>query len=362
MKIRRRIGILTSGGDCPGLNAAIRGVAKAAYEMFEQTEIIGIADGYAGLISGEGMLMRQSDFSGILTRGGTILGTSRQNYREICEAGEGKEDKVAAMKKNYRAMKLDCLVILGGNGTYKTANRLSSEGLNVITLPKTIDNDVCETDVTFGFHTAVETAAGLIDRIRTTADSHGRVMVVELMGNKAGWLTLYAAMSGGADVALIPELPYSMDSVLQRIERRMRGSKRFSIVAVAEGALSKSEVHMKKKERAEKFAMNPYRTAAHRVAEQIHKKTGLETRAVVPGHILRGGSPCAYDRVLSTRFGVYAAQLIHDGCFGSSVALVCDQITHAQLKDVAGRTKFVPTTHQIIADARRIGICFGDGE
>ncbi len=362
MKIRRRIGILTGGGDCPGLNAAIRGAAKAAYEMFDQPEIIGIADGYAGLISGEAMLMRQSDFSGILTRGGTILGTSRQNYRDICEGGEGKEDKVDAMKKTYRALKLDCLLILGGNGTYKTANRLSTEGLNIITLPKTIDNDVCETDVTFGFHTAVETAASLIDRIRTTADSHGRVMVVELMGNKAGWLTLYAAMAGGADAALIPEVPYSMDRVIESVQRRIKGGKKFSIVAVAEGALSRSEVHMKKKERAEKFAMNPYRTAAHRVAEQIGKKTGLETRAVVPGHILRGGSPCAYDRVLSTRLGVHAAELIRDGNFGSSVSLVCDQITHHALKEVAGRTKLVPTNHQMIADARRIGICFGDGE
>ncbi len=328
--------------------------------MFDQTEIIGIADGYAGLISGEGRLMRQSDFSCILTRGGTILGTSRQPYQQICESCGGKTDKVEAMKKNYHAMRLDCLVILGGNGTYKTARLLSEEGLNIIALPKTIDNDVCETDVTFGFHTAVETAAGVLDRIRTTADSHGRVMVVELMGNKAGWLTLYAAMAGGADAALIPELPYSMDKVIRTIERRMEGSKNFSIVAVAEGALSKVETHLKKKERAEKFAMNPYRTAAHRVAEQIHKKTGLETRAVVPGHILRGGSPCAYDRVLSTRFGVHAAELIRDGVFSTGVSLVSDQITHHPLRNVAGRTKYVPVSHQMIADARRVGICFGD--
>ncbi len=351
---------MTSGGDCPGLNAAIRAVAKAAYEMFDQTEIVGIADGYAGLIRGEGRVMSQSDFSGILTRGGTILGTSRQPYQQICESSGTKADKVEAMKKNYRAMRLDCLAILGGNGTYKTARLLSEEGLNIVALPKTIDNDVCKTDVTFGFHTAVETAAGVLDRIRTTADSHGRVMVVELMGNKAGWLTLYAAMAGGADVALIPELPYSMDKVIHSIEERMNGRKNFSIVAVAEGALSRAEAHMKKKERAEKFAMNPYRTAAYRVAEQIHKKTGLETRAVVPGHIQRGGSPCAYDRVLSTRLGVHAAELIRDGVFSTGVSLVSDQITHHALKDIAGKTKFVPETHQMIADARRVGICFGD--
>lgn len=351
---------MTSGGDCPGLNAAIRGVAKAAYELFDQTEIIGIADGYEGLISGEAMLMRQSDFSGILIRGGTILGTSRQSYRQLCEGGVGKADRVEAMKRNYRAMKLDCLVVLGGNGTYKTANRLSNEGLNIITLPKTIDNDVCETDVTFGFHTAVETVSGLLDRIRTTADSHGRAMVVELMGNKAGWLTLYSAMAGGADVALIPELPYSIDQVAQAVVSRMDGGRKFSIIAVAEGALSRSEVRMKKKDRAEKFAMNPYRTAAHRIAEQLHRRTGIETRAVIPGHIQRGGTPCAYDRVLATRFGVHAAELIRDGNFAQSVSLVCDRITHCALKEAAGRTKLVPTDHPMILDAKRTGICFAD--
>ena len=358
--MKRRIGILTSGGDCPGLNAAIRGVVRAAYEMFDDLEIIGIADGYSGLIEGEYEEMKQSDFSGILTRGGTILGTSRQPYRNMRVIGEDKLDKVAAMKQNYKKMKLDCLITLGGNGTHKTANLLSEEGLNVIGLPKTIDNDIWGTDVTFGFHTSVDIATDVIDRIHTTADSHGRVMVVEIMGNKAGWLTLYAGMAGGADVVLLPELPYSMDKVISAVEDRMKRGKNFSIIAVAEGAMSQEEMTMKKKERAAMLAENPYKTVAHRVAEQIQKASGLETRAVVPGHIQRGGSPSPYDRVLSTRFGVHAAELIQDGIFGVSVAMSGDQVVHNPLRDVAGLTKLVPPHHQMIVTARSIGIRFGD--
>ena len=192
--MKRRIGILTSGGDCPGLNAAIRGVARAAYEMFDDVEIVGIHDGYRGLIQGDYQVMDRAQFSGILTLGGTILGTSRQPFRNMKVIGEDNVDKVAAMKANYKAMKLDCLVILGGNGTHKTANLLSQEGLNVIGLPKTIDNDLYGTDFTFGFHTAVDIATDVIDRIHTTACSHGRCMVIEVMGNKAGWLTLYSGV------------------------------------------------------------------------------------------------------------------------------------------------------------------------
>ena len=204
--MKRRIGILTAGGDCPGLNAAIRGVVRAAYEMFD-AEIVGIHDGYRGLIEGEAVEMSQSQFSGILTLGGTILGSSRTPYSRMKEIGEDNVDKVAAMKKTYKDLKLDCLITLGGNGTHKTANLLSEEGLNVIGLPKTIDNDIYGTDFTFGFHTAIDIATDVIDRIHTTAASHGRCMVVEIMGNKAGWLTLYSGVAGGADVILIPEIP-----------------------------------------------------------------------------------------------------------------------------------------------------------
>ena len=233
--MKRRIGILTSGGDCPGLNACIRGVARASYSMFD-AEIIGIQDGYAGLIAGDYKEMKQSDFSGILTLGGTILGTRRTPFRNMRVIGEDNVDKVKAMKSNYKKMKLDCLVTLGGNGTHKTANLLAEEGLNVIGLPKTIDNDIWGTDVTFGFHTAVDIATEVIDRIHTTAASHGRCMVIEIMGNKAGWLTLYSGIAGGADIILLPEIPYDINIVAEAVRRRAENGKDFSIIAVAEGA------------------------------------------------------------------------------------------------------------------------------
>ena len=355
--MKRRIGILTSGGDCPGLNAAIRGVARAAYEMFD-AEIIGIHDGYRGLIQGDYQLMDRSQFSGILTLGGTILGTSRQPFRNMKVIGEDNVDKVAAMKANYKAMKLDCLVILGGNGTHKTANLLSQEGLNVIGLPKTIDNDLYGTDFTFGFHTAVDIATDVIDRIHTTACSHGRCMVIEIMGNKAGWLTLYSGIAGGADVILIPEIPYEIERVAKVVEARAKAGKSFSILAVAEGAMDKEEAKMKKKEREAKRAASP-QSISQRIAAQLQELAGVEARAVIPGHIQRGGSPSAYDRVLSTQFGVHAAELIRDGIFGVSVALVGNTITHNPLNEIAGVPKLVPPDHQMIQIARNIGISFG---
>lgn len=355
--MKRRIGILTSGGDCPGLNAAIRGVARAAYEMFD-AEIIGIHDGYRGLIQGDYQLMDRSQFSGILTLGGTILGTSRQPFRNMKVIGEDNVDKVAAMKANYKAMKLDCLVILGGNGTHKTANLLSQEGLNVIGLPKTIDNDLYGTDFTFGFHTAVDIATEVIDRIHTTACSHGRCMVIEIMGNKAGWLTLYSGIAGGADVILIPEIPYDIERVAKVVETRANAGKSFSILAVAEGAMDKEEAKMKKKEREAKRAASP-QSISQRIAAQLQELAGVEARAVIPGHIQRGGSPSAYDRVLSTQFGVHAAELIRDGIFGVSVALVGNTITHNPLSEIAGVPKLVPPDHQMVQIARNIGISFG---
>ena len=355
--MKRRIGILTSGGDCPGLNAAIRGVARAAYEMFD-TEIIGIHDGYRGLIQGDYQVMDRSQFSGILTLGGTILGTSRQPFRNMKVIGDDNVDKVAAMKANYKAMKLDCLVILGGNGTHKTANLLSQEGLNVIGLPKTIDNDLYGTDFTFGFHTAVDIATEVIDRIHTTACSHGRCMVIEIMGNKAGWLTLYSGIAGGADVILIPEIPYEIERVAKVVEARANAGKSFSILAVAEGAMDKEEAKMKKKEREAKRAASP-QSISQRIAAQLQDIAGVEARAVIPGHIQRGGSPSAYDRVLSTQFGVHAAELIRDGVFGVSVALVGNTITHNPLSEIAGVPKLEPTDHQKVQIARNIGSSIG---
>ena len=357
--MKRRIGILTSGGDCPGLNAAIRGVARASYEMFD-CEIIGIHDGYRGLIEGDTQLMERSQFSGILTLGGTILGTSRTPFRNMRVIEDDNVDKVAAMKKTYKDLKLDCLVTLGGNGTHKTANLLSEEGLNVIGLPKTIDNDIYGTDFTFGFHTAVDIATEVIDRIHTTAASHGRTMVIEIMGNQAGWLTLYAGLAGGADVVLLPEIPYDIKEVAKVVETRAKNKKAFSIIAVAEGAMSKKEAKMKKKEREAARAEEGFNGIANRIAKQLTEMVGVEARAVLPGHIQRGGSPSAYDRVLATQFGVHAAQLIERGEYGYTVALVGNSVTHNRLADIAGIPKPVPFDHQMVKVARDMGILFGD--
>ncbi len=356
--MKRRIGILTSGGDCPGLNAAIRGVARAAYEMFD-AEIIGIHDGYRGLIDGDYSEMKRSQFSGILTLGGTILGTSRTPFRDMRKIGDDNIDKVAAMKKTYKDLKLDCLVTLGGNGTHKTANLLSEEGLNVIGLPKTIDNDLYGTDFTFGFHTANDIATDVLDRIHTTAASHGRCMVVEIMGNKAGWLTLYSGVAGGADVILIPEIPYTIEKVAEVVKRRAESNKGFTIIAVAEGAMDTEEAKLKKKEREARRAAEHFSSSAY-VAQQLRDLVGVEARNVVPGHIQRGGTPSAYDRVLSTQFGVHAAELIRDEVYGVTVALKGNAITHNPLSEIAGIAKPVPADHQMITTAKNIGVSFGD--
>lgn len=360
--MKRRIGILTSGGDCPGLNATIRAVAKGCYEQFgaDNVELIGISDGYGGLIRGEARVMQPHEFSGILTTGGTILGTSRTPYRMMQIIGDDNVDKVKSMKKNYKDLKLDCLLTLGGNGTHKTANLLSGEGLNVIGLPKTIDNDIFGTDVTFGFHTAVDIATEVIDRLHTTACSHSRIMVVEIMGNKAGWLTLNAGIAGGADIILIPEIPYDIENVVKIIKKRTEAGKRFSIIAVAEGAFDVEEAKLKKKERASKRQELGLSTATARIASEVQAATGIETRACVPGHMLRGGSPSAYDRILATKFGVHAAQLIAAEDYGKTVAMVSGKVTSNPLSLIAGKPKLVPQDHQLITTARNIGIGFGD--
>jgi 6-phosphofructokinase 1 len=268
-------------------------------------------------------------------------------------------DKVKAMKANYEKMKLDCLVTLGGNGTHKTANLLSEEGLNVIGLPKTIDNDIFGTDFTFGFHTAVDIATDVIDRIHTTAASHGRCMVIEIMGNKAGWLTLYSGVAGGADVVLLPEIPYDIKEVAKVVEARANSKKAFSILAVAEGALSKEEAKMKKKERAAYRAETGFAGIANRIAKELEAKVGVEARAVIPGHMQRGGSPSAYDRMLSTNFGVHAAQLIAQENYGQAVAMLGATVGHNPLKEVAGKTKFVPQDAQAVKAAINMGVSFG---
>ncbi len=359
MKTKQRIGILTSGGDCPGLNAAIRGVVRASYNMFEP-QIVGIADGYRGLIEGDYKEMGPEDFQGILTLGGTILGTSRRPYRNMRVIEEDNVDKVDSMKKNYKKMGLDCLVCLGGNGTHKTANLLSEEGLNVIGLPKTIDNDIWATDVTFGFHTAVDIGTDVVDRIHTTANSHGRVMVIEIMGNKAGWLSLYSGLGGGADVILLPEIPYEPDEVIRAVEKRTNGQKRnFAIVVVAEGAFSAEEAKMKRKNRLALRSEKNYPSVSYQVADLIVSQTGLDTRVVNPGHYLRGGSPSAYDRILATEFGTYAANLIKEENYGQTVAMIGNKVGHNPLSEVAGKTKFVDPQCDLVKTAMDMGISFG---
>jgi len=356
----KRVGILTSGGDCPGLNATIRGVAKALYERFgANAEIVGVRDGYHGLITGDWHDMKQSDFSGILTQGGTILGTKRTPFKMMQVIEEDNVDKVSEMKKTYKKAKLDCLLCLGGNGTHKTANLLAQEGLNIIGLPKTIDNDIWGTEVTFGFHTAVDIATEVIDRIHTTASSHRRVMVIELMGNKAGWLTLYSGIAGGADIILIPELPYDIERVAQAIQKRNANGRTFSILAVAEGAYSVEEAQLKKKQRAVARAEAGMTTATGRIATQIEELTGFETRVCVPGHMQRGGSPSAYDRVLATEFGTYAAQLVEQEKYGVAVAMVNNVVVDHPLEEVAGKTKVVPVDCPMLQVARSMGVSLG---
>ncbi|MDD5952569.1 MAG: ATP-dependent 6-phosphofructokinase [Oscillospiraceae bacterium] len=359
--MKKRIGILTSGGDCQGLNAAIRGVGKALYEALgDDLEILGIKDGYRGLIYGDYFSLEVSRFSGILTHGGTILGTSRQPFKEMRVIGDDGLDKVKAMKSNYRQMGLDCLVILGGNGTHKTANLLREEGLNVVTLPKTIDNDLWGTDMTFGFDSALEIASHVIDCIHTTADSHSRIFIVEVMGHKVGWLPLYAGVASGADVILLPEIPYDIDSVVNTISERERKGKHFSILAVAEGAISKAEAKMSKKElKAKRENMN-YPSISYRIAAEIREHTGKEVRVTVPGHFQRGGDPSPTDRVLATRFGAAAAKLILNEQYGYMVALQNNKIVPVPLENVAGKLKSVPLDLDLIQYARDIGITFGD--
>lgn len=358
----KRVGLLTSGGDCQGLNAALRGVSKALYERFgKDVEIYGIRDGYRGLITGEYDLMNPDDFSGILTLGGTILGTSRQPFKLMRVVDEdSKVDKVACMKDHYRKMKLDCLVVLGGNGTHKTANLLSEEGLHVIGLPKTIDNDLWGTDMTFGFQSALDIASHVLDCIHTTATSHGRVFIVEIMGHKVGWLTLHAGVASGADVILLPEIPYDIDSISEAITKRNQSGKRFSILAVAEGALSKAESKLTKKEFKAARAQMSDPSISYRLAREIGERTGQEIRVTVPGHFQRGGSPCAFDRVLSTRLGSAAARLIAEKKYGYMVALQNNRIVPVPLGDVAGKLKVVPPDCDLLETARDLGICLGE--
>ena len=336
-----KIGILSSGGDCPGINATIRGVGKAA--MTYGMEVFGILDGFSGLIFNDFIQLGERQLSGILTLGGTILGTSREKPFKKKD-GDLIADKPQLIKQNCDKIGIDCLVCIGGNGTQKTAAQLSEIGINVVGIPKTIDNDVWGTDATFGFDTAVNIATEAIDRLHSTANSHKRVMVIELMGHHAGWITLYAGVAGGGDVILIPELDYNMDKVNEVLLDRLHKGKPYSIVVVAEGVKTGKKNGL---------------SAGAGIAEQIEKGTKIETRVTVPGYTLRGGSPSPLDRIIATRMGTYAAALINKQDFGKMVAIKNNEMASVPLKETGGKTRLVPHDHFLIKQAKRVGTFFG---
>lgn len=366
------VGILTSGGDCPGLNAAIRGFGKAAIDRYGM-EVIGFRDGFRGLMQDRTLRLDDSVLSGILTDGGTILGTSRDKPHRM-DVGGKIQDMTDVMIDTYHKHHLDALVCLGGGGTQKNAMRLAKRGLNVVTLPKTIDNDVSMTDVTFGFDTAAQIATEAIDRLHSTATSHNRIIVVEIMGHNTGWLALAAGSASGADVILIPEIPYDEDKIAKAILRRSRSGKRFSIVAVAEGAMSAAEAKQaedaksKKGKSKKKNSDNASRdqtepshlSRTYALTRKLEKKTRIEARLTILGHLQRGGTPSAYDRALATRLGVAAAKLVNDGEYGVMVAARGDSSVAVPLKEVAGNRKVIPQDHPWIEAARCVGTCFGD--
>jgi 6-phosphofructokinase 1 len=351
------IGLLTSGGDCAGLNTVMYGFVKAITAFDPKVEIYGIIGGYSGLINRSCKKMKHEEFADILNVGGTILGTSRLSYKELVKSEDN--ETIAAIKENYRKMGLDVLIVLGGQGTYKKAALLANEGIKLVCLPKTIDNDIFGTDITFGFHSAINVATECIDRIRTTAASHGRTMLVEIMGNKVGWLTLYSGIGGGADIILIPEIPYDIDKVIKAAQKA-RNQKGYCVIAVAEGVMDKDEAALPKKERCLKREERGEITASNRIAKAIADVLNMETRVMVAGHIVRGGNPAPYDRVICTQMGAYAAKLVNEKQFGTTVAICGGKITHNHLADIAGETKFVPKDHELVQASRDVGIAFGD--
>ena len=356
----KRIGMLTSGGDCQALNATMRGIVKGVCNALDEVELYGFEEGYKGLIYGNYRMLTPRDFSGILTKGGTILDSSRQAFKQMRVPDENGLDKVEAMKHTYYKLRLDCLVILGGNGTQKTANLLREEGLNILHMPKTIDNDIWGTDMTFGFQSAVNIATDCIDCIHTTAASHGRVFIVEVMGHKVGQLTLHAGIAGGADIILIPEIPYDINKICKAIDKRNKQKKGFTILAVAEGAIPKERAAMSKKELKKFMEDYPYPTVSYEIADQLTKRLGTEVRVTVPGHTQRGGSPCPYDRVLSTRLGAAAAQAIVEDDYGYMIGIVGGETKRVPLENSAGKLKFVDPDSSIIKEAKMVGISFGD--
>ncbi|WP_136517563.1 6-phosphofructokinase [Cellulomonas telluris] len=371
----KKVGILTAGGDSPGLNAAIRGFGKTAIGHYGM-ELFGFRDGVTGLVENRYVELDAKALSGILTVGGTILGTSRDKVHRFPVDG-GTQDMVPTVVENYRALGLDALIMLGGGGTAKNAMRLVEAGLNVVHLPKTIDNDIAETDTTFGFATATEIATDAVDRVHSTAHSHHRIILTEIMGHRAGWLTLAAGIAGGADIILIPEIPYTVESVAETIRARTARGSSFSVVAVAEGARDVDDtadyeaaqllVRTAKTPEAQRAARthlanveDQQREHSFRLARALEAATGLESRVTILGYVQRGGTPCAADRLLATRLGAAAADLVSRGQFGVMVAARGEGTKAVPLADVAGKVKLVPKDHAWITAARQVGTGLGD--
>lgn len=370
----KSIGILTAGGDSPGLNAAIRAIGKTA--QAQGMQVIGFRDGFRGLMENRTVRLRGDILSGILTVGGTVLGTSRDKPHKM-PIGSKTLDMREKMAETYALNHLDVLVCLGGGGTQKNAFGLMDYGMNIITLPKTIDNDVYGTDVTFGFDTALGIATEAIDRLHSTAHSHHRIIVVEIMGHNTGWLALGAGIAGGADVILIPEIPYDIKEVTRAIKQRSRAGKNFSIVAVSEGAMSTNDVKalQRSQKKIDEAKDKKEKKKARAVLEELEKEhvgntlrlthnleqlTGLESRLTILGHLQRGGMPSAADRLLATRLGTACVEFIVQGKFGIMVAARGDGAEALPLKDVVGKRKVVPLDHPWIASARSVGTCLGD--
>jgi len=355
-----RIGFLTSGGDCQALNATMRGIAKTLYAQDKDVEIIGFKNGYKGLINGDYVKMKPSDFHNIIRQGGTILGSSRCPFKRMRVIEEDGVDKVKAMKKTYKDLKLDALAILGGNGSVKSANMLAQEGLNVVALPKTIDNDTWGTDYTFGFNSSVEVATKYLDDIRTTAESHSRIFVVEVMGHRVGHITLEAGLAAGCEVILIPEIPYDIKYVIDKIKQREKEGRHFTILAVAEGAISMDDAKLSKKKYKAKVAAREGRSVVEEIAKEIQEALpDKEIRTSVIGHAQRGGMPCAYDRSISTLFGIEAARLILLKNFGRLVVLKGQEVTSIPLADSAGKLDYVDPEGRAVTSAKLMGVTFG---
>lgn len=370
----QHIGILTSGGDCPGLNAAIRGVVRSG-QLIHGMHFIGFKDGFRGLVQDRTMELEPRALSGILTNGGTILGTSRDKPHRIPIDGKVRDMTESAVE-TYQRHRLSALVCIGGGGTQKNALRLQKAGLNIITLPKTIDNDVAQTDITFGFDTALSIATEAIDRLHSTAMSHHRIIVVEIMGHRAGWLALGAGIAGGADAIIIPEIPYSLKIIAESLRQRSRAGKTFSIVAVAEGAMSKhqaktisklvtakenAETKDAKKKASRDLDSFHQEHVNHTVTltHQLEVSTGMESRLTILGHLQRGGTPSATDRLLATRLGTACAEALNRQEYGVMMAIKANVVKTVALDKVAGQKKLVPPDHEWVRTARHVGACLG---